>query len=152
MTAPGRQLNVALRLTIKPGWHVNAVNPLQNTLIPTAVAVTADSPAVIEHVAYPASHVITLGGLGEPVRVYTGTVWLLARVRVASDAAPGPAWLTFDVQTQPCDDTRCLLPQTHTLPIALTMDAAAPSGEIRHRDIFNSETMPAVPTTTTAGR
>ena len=98
---PGAGL-VTFTLTMKPGWHVNAHEPLEDYFIPTSLEV-AGTP--LPPGAYPAPEVKALGFNPAPLALYDGTLTLTAPLP-ATDA-PARAKLTL----QSCNDEICLAPE-----------------------------------------
>jgi uncharacterized protein YyaL (SSP411 family) len=117
--APGREVDVHVTLTIKPGWHLSANPSGSDTLKPTALALAPDSAAELVKVDYPKGASKTLAG--EALSVYEGNITLAARVRLPADAR-GPSTLDFRIRYQACDDRACLAPAV--LPVSLKLDGA----------------------------
>jgi uncharacterized protein YyaL (SSP411 family) len=95
-----------LRLTVAPGWHLNANPASAEGLQPTAV--TAEAGAELVDVRYPEGEEWTPDFTDDRLSVYTGTVAITGTVR-----GKGRLVLTY----QPCERTRCL--QTVRREIAL---------------------------------
>ncbi len=131
----GDEVRVALRVALEDGWHINAHTPLQDHLVPTEVEqVEIENYALMETV-YPEPVQIEPGFSEEPMAVYEGEVWILARIKVVPDAEEGSAPLHMTVAAQACDDTSCARPERYTveLPLRVIEDAG---GEARHEAIF----------------
>jgi thiol:disulfide interchange protein DsbD len=99
------------RVTIAPGWHVNAHVPRDRFLVPSSLDVVSPPGVRVGEVAYPEPVERTLafaGGRG--VLLYEGSIELTAPLagRPAPDAPPLRAVFRY----QACDDTRCLPPRT----------------------------------------
>ncbi len=128
--AAGETLTIELRLTVDDGWHVNSAQPIQDYLQPTSV-VLKTAGASLGRIDWPAGDTIPFGSEGERLRVYRGAVRVAVPVTIAADAVPGRKDIVLEVSVQPCDDRRCLAPQTHTLSIPVDVlapaAAAAPS-------------------------
>jgi len=133
--APGSRVHAALRLSIDRGWHVNSHRPGQDHLIPTTVDLRS-GPAVAGSVTYPEGESVALPFSQEAMSIYTGSVWMHLPVEVTREAPSGPTQLVFEVVTQPCDDRRCLAPQTHTLSLPVEVDSSASGGGSRHQTVF----------------
>ncbi len=101
---------VMLKLTlhIKPGWHINAHQPLQDTLIPTALSVVGTDWQLLE-ADYPAASVVKLGFQSEPLAIYQGEVNILATLRRKANAA---AKVAVELRMQTCGERVCLAPET----------------------------------------
>ncbi len=92
---------VGFTLTIKPGWHVNAHEPLEDFFIPTDLVV-GERPLPAD--AWPAPRIVTLGFNPEPLALYDGTLTLTAPL---PDTRPARARLIL----QACSDEICLAPE-----------------------------------------
>ena len=103
--------NATVEMTVAPGWHVNAHNPLDEFLVPTTVTVVPPDGVVAGDVVYPApiERKLAFGG-DRPLRLYSGRVRFTARLDgvPAADAVPLRARLRY----QACNDSRCLPPRT----------------------------------------
>jgi len=106
-------------LALSPGWHVNAHQPLQDYLIPTAVRLAGDAPGWrIDGIAYPTPEVLKLGIQQEPLAIYQG------RARIEAALTPEPdrgdrarVWLPVELRLQACGDVLCLPPETLVLQV-----------------------------------
>ena len=103
--------NAAVEMTVTPGWHVNAHEPLDEFLVPTTLTVVPPDGVVAGDVVYPppVERKLAFGG-DRPLRLYSGRVRFTARLEgtPAADAAPLRARLRY----QACNDSRCLPPRT----------------------------------------
>jgi uncharacterized protein YyaL (SSP411 family) len=104
-----------LALRIKPGWHINAHQPLQEYLIPTALKVSAPGWRLID-ADYPQAEVTKLDFQTEPLALYQGEIRIRARLRHVADAAPVAH---VELRLQACSDRVCLAPETLRLDAAL---------------------------------
>lgn len=108
---PGGAL--AVTLSVKDGWHVNAHDPGVAGLVGLSLSVApADAVADVE---YPAGEVLQAAFAAEPVRVYAGRFDV--RARLARPLATGES-LAVTVRYQACDDARCLPPASVTVSIS----------------------------------
>jgi len=133
--ALGQRLHAGFRVRIDRGWHVNSHRPRQDYLIPTTVSLKA-GPAIADSVTYPEGESVALPFSQEAMSVYQGTVWFHLAFEIAREAPGGPTQLVFEVVTQPCDDHRCLAPQTHTLSLPVDVSSSAPPAGSRHEAVF----------------
>jgi thiol:disulfide interchange protein DsbD len=112
---------VEAEITIDDGWHINADQPRQDFLIPTALTVEAPDGVTLGDVAYPEPVEMVLSFSDEPLLLYEGVLKL--RVPIESGPAAGP--FTAALRYQACNDTTCLAPRTLTLTAARDQDGAA---------------------------
>jgi hypothetical protein len=121
-TAPGNDVAFDLRLAIRPGWHVNAVRPGPENLIPTRLEVEGFGiPLRLVDVALPAGEALELPFAEGPVRVYEGELRVPVRLAIGpGEAAPRVARLRLHYQA--CDDRKCLAPAVLPLSIPLLLE------------------------------
>jgi uncharacterized protein YyaL (SSP411 family) len=120
--APGREVDVAVSLSIEKGWHLYANPNGTTTLKPTQLTLAADQPATLVEVVYPAATAtLSTPGVDEKAGVYEGRVTLRARVKIAADARTGPLAIGFLVNYQACNDRACLAPATLKVRLGLTV-------------------------------
>lgn len=108
---PAAEFVAAVELEISEGWHINANPASSSWLVPTSLTVNADVPLEVLGVEYPAAQQHYLASQEDTLAVYAGRATLLARLRLAPEAAPtarGP--LRLLIQYQACDAVRCLPP------------------------------------------
>jgi uncharacterized protein YyaL (SSP411 family) len=117
--SPGARFEIAVRLEIADGWHINSHEPRQEYLIPTAVEVPQGSPVTPGEIAYPDGELVSLADGAEPMSVYSGSVSFAVPLRLDPRAKPGPTTVNLVVRFQACDDSLCLAPQRVTLPVPL---------------------------------
>ena len=115
--APGGEFEVALALTIKPGYHIYANPPGSEDVIATVLTLKAGSKDELLGVDYPdgESKILAASGTAR-VNVYEKETKLTARVRLAPDAGPGTTTVVLRVRYQACDDRACLAPATLEVP------------------------------------
>jgi len=135
---PGGITDLAIRITIDKGWHINSHRPLQKYLIPTSLDLKKNPLASLDNVAYPEGKKVRLSFSPQAISVYEGTVWIRARITLGKKARPGPVALELTVDTQACNDRSCLAPATHKLSLTLDVDHNAGSEAIRHPGLFKT--------------
>ena len=136
--APGAEIDLALRVAVDKGWHVNSHRPLGKDLIATSLSVNAGGSAVLGDVVYPPGKKVKFAFSPEALSVYEGTIWIRAKLKLAKTAKPGRAAVELAIGTQACNDSRCLAPQTHKLTLNLTVAASAKSTARRHPSLFGA--------------
>jgi hypothetical protein len=132
---PGDSLQVAVRLRVDEGWHVNSHRPLQDYLTPTSLVLAPSSAGQLRDVAYPPGVERTFGFSDEALSVYEGEAWLLARVMMPGDAE-GAAMVEFSLRTQACDERSCQAPTEQILRAEVLVTPDAPAGPVEHRAVF----------------
>ena len=115
-----RIYNATLHLKIATGWHINANPAGQADLIPTTVAVNANTSLEIVDVTYPKGRSTRFGFSDESLNVYEGNLTILLRLKRKSNASENKnTQSTLKLTYQPCNETECLLPQTLDIPLKL---------------------------------
>ncbi len=117
----GEAFAVAVHLSIRPGWHINANPPSGDLLIPTSLTLNADWPLDLARVRYPGGHSQAFPALAETLSVYEDEVALWADLSLPPAAAGTAGYLRFLVQYQACDEVRCLPPTelSHSVPLTV---------------------------------
>jgi len=133
--APGGSTALTVTATIAAGWHINAHQPNQPFLVPTALTLTLPSGASATEVVYPAPQTKTFAFAGNSqLLVYEGSIPLTASVSVPSGFTESSLRLEAVLRAQACDDSTCLPPTSvkasFDLPVrnGPVSGAAAPSG------------------------
>ena len=122
---PGGKTELAVRLTVDGGWHVNSHVPSSKDLVATTVTVDGPEGVNVGDVAYPDGRSATLGFSESPLSVYDGVVQVSVPLTV--EATVRGARLTLTVEYQACSDSACLAPERVTLSVSLPVDAAGVS-------------------------
>jgi len=108
-------------LAIRPGWHIQAHEPLQKELIPTVLALDHTDPAWRpDAVSYPTPILKTLGFLKEQLALYEGQVRITIDLQQTDPAVVGPL-IPVALRLQACDDKVCLPPERHVLQVPVAM-------------------------------
>jgi len=136
--AVGEEFEVAVRLSIDEGWHINSNTPLQEMTIPTEVSV-GGSQFSIERIEYPEGELQSFAfSPGEKLSVYGGVVWINLLLKVSAKAIEGEVVVPLTVRSQACSDRLCLAPKTQNLSFTITVDNTAPAEVTRHKSVFES--------------
>ncbi|MDP1925209.1 MAG: protein-disulfide reductase DsbD family protein [Thiobacillus sp.] len=105
---------VELTLSIKPGWHINARQPLQDDLVPTTLKpATADWRVV--RIDYPQAEVVKLGFQKQALALYQGDATV--RAELQRKAATTDDVVPLELRLQSCSDRVCLPPETLRLEV-----------------------------------
>jgi len=113
----GQEFEATVRLTIQPGWHINAQKPSDPSLVPTQVE-AAGGPFKVVSAAYPPAQQLKLGISPQPMAVYTGK----PEIRLKLKPLPGAekaAELRLRLRYQACDDQVCQRPVETVLTVPL---------------------------------
>lgn len=134
--APGDELEVAARIIIEDGRHINAHEPAGEGVVATELEPAEGAPFALLGVEWPEAATIEPAFSDEPLCVYEGEAWLRARVRVSPDAPEGSAPLRLTLVAQPCDDSSCGRPERHALELPVRIMPGAPE-ERRNEAVFS---------------
>ena len=123
--AGGHTATLAVDLTLRPRWHVNAERPLQDYLVPTSVRLAGREPGWrINAAIYPAPRTVRLAFQDEPLAVHEGSVRIEATLeQTTAQGEAALAWLPVEVRLQACSDRVCLAPETLTLNVPVAGSA-----------------------------
>ena len=117
--------SLVVDLSMRPGWHVNAHQPLQDELTATTLRMRGDHAHWrMVAPAYPTPEILRLGFQREPLAVHQGRVRIETTLeenpQQRADAGEDPsAWLSFELRLQACNDAICLAPETLVLQVPM---------------------------------
>ena len=129
---PGTKVGLVVRVTLDPGWHVNAHTPSGAELIPTVLSQAAGKVAALVDLRYPQGVVRALGG--SDVALYEGGFEIRAALEIPADALPGPRKIPLVLRWQPCNEGSCQAPVELELDVPLRFDGQ--DGPRRHEALF----------------
>jgi hypothetical protein len=131
---PGGTVAVALRVEVPPGTHVNASDPAEPHLVPTALELPGDAPVRLGDVRYPEGEARVLAPGTGPLRVLEGVFWIRGHLEVRADAPDGPRRVPLRLRLQPCRGTAC--EPERVLDLGVGVRVAAADGPPRHAAVF----------------
>jgi len=99
-------------MQLKPGWHINASNPLQASLIPTKISL---SDGQLERVTYPPAMLKKLSFGQQKLALYEDKLNVQVNL---PDTLKDKQIINVQVQLQACNDKHCLAPETLSLAVA----------------------------------
>lgn len=114
---PGSTLKVAIVMEFDKGWHANA-NPARQDLIPTEVALPANTHLKFGEVIYPKGEELEIDSIGK-APVYHNQAVIGVQVTVSETAQIQNTNLPFKLTYQACSDEQCLLPKTVNVDIPI---------------------------------
>ena len=132
----GTTFRVALRAQLDPGFHVNSNAPLEDFLIPTALALDPPPGIELEALAWPEPFMLSQKGADGPLAVFEETFVIGAALALAPDLEPGAYTVPATLRYQACDDTMCYLPATAQLAFPLVVAPGAAAVTAAHADLF----------------
>ena len=139
----GESFEAAVLMDLEEEWHVQAVEPTFDYLIPTRLKLDPPDGISVGKVHFPDSKHIEFAG--DMIEVYGGRVPLRFLVKVASSVAPGSMVLTGELTYQLCDDQVCIAPETVNIEIPFEVVAADTPVNPTHAEWFDAQ--PPLPDT-----
>jgi DsbC/DsbD-like thiol-disulfide interchange protein len=136
--ARGKELQIAVVMKIREGYHVNAREPTFDYLIPTDLK--ADAPAGFKAgaVNYPKGTLHKFNFTKDkPLNVYTDTVVLRLPVTVDANAPLGEQHIALKLHYQACSTDVCLPPTT--LPVDAVIHVSAQESHPSHSELFQKQ-------------
>jgi thiol:disulfide interchange protein len=120
---PGATAHLEARVSIVPGWHVNAHKPTFEYLIPTEIAMTLPSGWMTAAVRYPEPKLQKFAFEPEPLAVYDDQITIAADLALPKGVAPGTYPVRASLSYQSCNDRQCLPPVTTEAKLELRVGA-----------------------------
>jgi hypothetical protein len=141
----GHRFEVAVVANIRPGFHINAHEVLQDYLIPTSLE--AEVPPGFRALAtsYPPGVLRKFKFSSVNMSVYEGSATLRMKLQAATDAPLGMLQLPFTLRYQACNEEACLPPVKLSVTADLQIAAADAPSHPTFPEIF--KTKPARRTT-----
>ncbi|MBT4527289.1 MAG: DUF255 domain-containing protein [Deltaproteobacteria bacterium] len=113
------KIKFEIQFSIKPGWHINSDQPLQEDLIPTQIALKNGEYATINHITFPKSDMVSLGFQEAPLAVYTGDLIVKGKIDTINNTSPDQLLEHLELTLQACNNSFCALPEVLSFPIPL---------------------------------
>src|SRR5438552_8689221 len=137
--ARGKEMQIAVVMKIRDGYHVNARETTFDYLIPTDLKV-AELPAGFKagEVSYPEGTLHKFNFTKDkPLNVYTDTVVLRLPVSVDANAPLGEQHIALKLHYQACSTDVCLPPTT--LPVDAVIHVSAKESNPSHAELFRKQ-------------
>lgn len=133
--ARGKQMEIAVVVKIRDGYHVNARVPTFDYLIPTDLKVDNAAGFRPGAVVYPEGTLKKFNFTKDkPLKVYADTVILRFPVTVESGAPLGEQHLALKLHYQPCNTDVCLPPAT--IPVDAVIHVSAQESHPNRAELF----------------
>ena len=116
---PGDTLIVSVSLEIDDGWHLYAANPEAKFLIPTKVSVEGDVGIAVGEIVDPKSETRMDPILKTKLNTYVGNIEFKIPVTIGDKAKVGATKLKVVIDSQACDESRCLKPEKTTFELSV---------------------------------
>jgi hypothetical protein len=133
--ARGKQMEIAVLMKIRNGYHVNARETTFDYLIPTDLKAEAAAGFKTGAVSYPKGTLHKFNFTKDkPLNVYTDTVILRLAVTVEANAPLGEQHIALKLHYQACSTDVCLPPVT--LPVDAVIHVSAQESHLSHAELF----------------
>ncbi len=142
----GETAQLAVVVTVDPGWHVNSDTPGDDFSMPTTVTWQMPDGWSEPVVSFPDGESISFEFSDRPIEVWEGRTVILGAVEVPAGATGAGGRIVVEVTAQACNDTQCLPP----VPVraGLDVDVAAAGTPTRALDaeLFQETSAPRAST------
>jgi hypothetical protein len=108
----GSSAELAIPISIQPGYHVNANPATFDYLIATEVTVDKSDGLTFGKPVYPAAEKRKFQFAEQPLAVYEGNIQIKLPLQAASNATKGTRTLALHLRVQACDEEKCFPPDT----------------------------------------
>lgn len=138
--ARGMDLNVAVVLQIKPGFHVNARKVTADYLIPTDLRLDVPAGFKLSDVIYPEGTLQTfVFSKNKQLNVYTDTVAIRLPLLVLANAPLGPQHIPMKLRYQACSTEICLPPVTKDVDLTVNVVANRSGVKAANAEVFSKK-------------
>lgn len=134
----GASLEVAFRVRLEDGFHVNSHVPSQEFLIPTTLEVEPAGGLHFDEWIYPPGEERRFPFSEEPLQVYEGVFLIRGRVRVSAGMAPATQRLIARLRYQACTREKCLPPKQEEIALEIRVVPAGTRTRRVHPEVFPS--------------
>jgi DsbC/DsbD-like thiol-disulfide interchange protein len=134
--AQGGSYPLAIELTIRPGWHINAERPREKDLYPTTLLLQCSPDCGFSPAVFPKPRAYKPGFSQASMDVYDGAVIVRTTLTVAKNAQLGPQLLGARLSYQGCDDNACAMPEDLEVPIQVKITPAGQAAEPLNQELF----------------
>lgn len=110
-----------VKLTVSPGFHINANPPSFSYLKATELTVEAGEGVTAGKPTYPPSVTRKFAFSKDPLAVYEGETAIKLTLTAAADAKKGAQTLKGKLRVQACDEEKCYPPRTMETAIPVTV-------------------------------
>jgi len=135
--ARGMDLQVAVVVKIRNGFHMNARQVTEDYLIPTDLRIEPPAGFKLGTIAYPKGELKTFSfSKNKQLNVYTDTVIIRMPLTVLASAPLGAQHFPMKLHYQACSDEICLPPVTKDVDTTINVVAAASAAKPANQQFF----------------
>ena len=118
----GGATQIAIKIEVEDGYHINSNRPAEKYLIPTALKIERTAGLTTTPVIYPKAKLQKFEFSQKPLSVFEGKVTLKLNARALPSLAAGEHALKAKLTVQACNNQQCLRPQTIDVSIPLKVE------------------------------
>jgi len=131
----GTECQILIRLTVEPGWHINAV-PASPDTIETEVSFKGKLGTKLVRPKFPKGKKLKLMDQDEPVSVYDGKVDIRGVLQIPESAGGQTEEMEIAVKYQACNENICKPPTTVKLNGKLPVAKVGESVKKQNEKLF----------------
>jgi Disulphide bond corrector protein DsbC len=113
----GSTATQSLRITLRPGFHVNSDKPKDEFLIP--LKLTWTGPLQAQKIVYPKPEEVKVGN--DMLNVFTGSFAIETQFAAPSQATAGVSMMEGKLHYQACDNQSCKRPATVSVQLPVSI-------------------------------
>jgi DsbC/DsbD-like thiol-disulfide interchange protein len=133
----GEEFGVALQIKIRPGWHINGPELVDEFLLPTTLSFEENKDFEISECVYPKPESGRFEYSQSVLAIYEGDVFFGALVKAAKNLRRGPQKLIGKLSFQACDARVCSSPSEVSFEVSLEVVPDSKETKDVNQDIFS---------------
>lgn len=118
----GGATQIAIKIEVEDGYHINSNRPAEKYLIPTALKIERSAGLTTTPIIYPKAKLQKFEFSQKPLSVFEGKATLKFTARALPSLAAGEHQLKGKLTVQACNNQQCLRPQTIDVTIAVQVE------------------------------
>jgi hypothetical protein len=118
----GGTTQIAVKIDIDEGYHINSNRPAEKYLIATSLKLDRAAGLTTTPVMYPRAKLQKFEFSQKPLSVFEGKTVLKFTAHALTSLSAGPHALTGKLTVQACNSQQCLRPQTVDVSIQLNVE------------------------------
>lgn len=134
---PGETFKVALLAQIRPQWHIQAHELLDQFLIPTELILEEKEKIEVKEYSYPEPKLAKFEYSEAELKIYESEIIMGALIKTDPQLGLGQHKLKGELSYQACDDKSCLPPGKIEFEISFQVVPLSRETKAVHQDIFS---------------
>lgn len=131
---PGSTIDLKIKTTIAPEYHINSNKPTEEYLIPTVLKFEPLKNASFENIVYPKPEMATFSFSEEELSVYQGDVTFSVKLTLSEKFPPGKGLIKGTLSFQACNDQNCFAPTDENFEIPFEVVAAPKAAPVEVKE------------------